>query len=65
MLVDVSLVLVLLRLHLLPLLLVEGPVVVVPTPTGPAARLLSSRLAMCAISLRTSGSDVGGHVIYL
>ena len=43
---------------------VEGPVVVVPTPTGPAARPLSSRLAACAISLRASGSDVDGRVVY-
>ena len=43
---------------------IEGPVVVVPTPTGLAAPPLSSRLAMCAISLRASGSDVGGHEVY-
>ena len=43
---------------------VEGPVVVVPTPTGPAARPLSSRLATFAISLRASGSDVGGREVY-
>ena len=39
---------------------VEGPVVVVPTPTGPAARPLSLRLAACTISLCASGSDIGG-----
>ena len=44
---------------------VEGLVVVVPTPTGPTASLLSSRLAACAISLRASGSNVGGCVVYL
>ena len=38
--------------------------VVVPTPTGPVACPLSSRLATCAISLRASGSDVGGRVVY-
>ena len=43
---------------------VEGPVVVVPTPTGPAACLLSSLLAACAISLCASGSNVGGHEVY-
>ena len=39
---------------------VEGPVVVVPTPTDPAAPPLSSRLAACTITLRPSGSDVTG-----
>ena len=43
---------------------VEGPVVVVPTPTGPAARPLSSHLASCAISLCANGSNVGGHEVY-
>ena len=43
---------------------VEGPVVVVPTPTGPSARSLSLRLAACDISLRANGSDVGGHEVY-
>ena len=43
---------------------VEGQVVVVPTPTGPAARPLSSHLAAFAISQRASGSDVGGHEVY-
>ena len=43
---------------------VEGPVVVVPTPTDPSAHPLSSRLAACAISLCASRSDVGGHVVY-
>ena len=38
--------------------------VVVPTPMGPAAHPLSSRLAACAISLRVSGSDVGGREVY-
>ena len=40
---------------------VEGPVVVVPTPTGPAAPPLSSRLAACTITLRPSGGVVGGR----
>ena len=43
---------------------VEALVVVVPTPTGPAACPLSSRLAACAISLRASGSDIGGRQVY-
>ena len=43
---------------------VEGPVVVVPTPTDPAAPPLSSRLAACTVTLRASGSDVGGREVY-
>ena len=43
---------------------VEGPVVVVPTPTDTAAPPLSSRLAACTITLRASGSDVGGREVY-
>ena len=43
---------------------VEGPVVVVPTPTDPTAPPLSSRLAACLITLRPSGSNVGGHEVY-
>ena len=43
---------------------VEGSVVVVPTPTGPTACLSSSRLAVCAICLRASGSDIGGLQVY-
>ena len=43
---------------------IEGPVVVVPTPTDPAAPPLSSRLAACTITLRASGSDVGGREDY-
>ena len=43
---------------------VEGPVVVVSTPTDPATPPLSSRLAACTITLRASGSDVGGHEVY-
>ena len=43
---------------------VEGPVVVVPTPTDPVAPPLSSRLAACTITLRASGSDVGGREVY-
>ena len=43
---------------------VEGPVVVVPTPTDPAAPPLSSRLAACTITRRASGSDVGGREVY-
>ena len=43
---------------------VEGPVVVVSTPTGPTALPLSSRLAACIITLRASGSDVGGSEVY-
>ena len=43
---------------------VEDPVVVVPTPTGPSARPLSSRLVACVISLRASGSDFGGREVY-
>ena len=38
--------------------------VVVPTPTDPAASPLSSRLAAYTITLRASGSDVGGREIY-
>ena len=38
--------------------------VVVPTPTGPSARLVSSRLAACAISLHASGSNIGGREVY-
>ena len=44
---------------------VEGPVVVVPTPTDPAAPPLSSRLAACTIILRANGSDVSGREVYL
>ena len=43
---------------------VEGPVVVLPTPTDPAAPPLSSRLAACTITLRPSGSDVDGREVY-
>ena len=43
---------------------VEGLVVVVPTPTDPAAPPLSSRLAACTITLRPSGSDIGGREVY-
>ena len=43
---------------------IEGPVVVVPTPTGPAAPPLSSRLAACTIILRPSGSDVARREVY-
>ena len=43
---------------------VEGPVVVVPTPTIPAAPPLSLRLAACTITLHASGSDVGGREVY-
>ena len=43
---------------------VEGPVVVVPTPTGPAAPPLSSRLVVCTITLHPSGSDVARHEVY-
>ena len=43
---------------------VEGPVVVVPTPTDPAAPPLSSRLAACTITLHPSGCDVGGREDY-
>ena len=43
---------------------VEGPVVVVPTPTDPAAPPLSSRLAACTITLRPSGSNVAGREVY-
>ena len=39
--------------------------VVVPTPMGPAALPLSLRLAACAISLRASGSNIGGCEVYL
>ena len=42
----------------------EGPVVVVPTPTDPAAPPLSLRLAACTITLRPSGSDVSGREVY-
>ena len=38
--------------------------VVVPTPTSPDAHPLSSRLATCAISLRSSGSNVGVPEVY-
>ena len=38
--------------------------VVVPTPTDPAAPPLSSRLAACTITMRASGSDVGGCEVY-
>ena len=43
---------------------VEGPVVVVPTPTGSATPPLSSRLAACTITLRPSRSDVAGRQVY-
>ena len=43
---------------------VEGPVVVVSTPTDPAAPPLSFRLAACTITLRASGSNIGGHEVY-
>ena len=43
---------------------VEGPVVVVPTPTGPAAPSLSLRLAACTITLHPSGSNVAGREVY-
>ena len=43
---------------------VEGPVVVVPTPTDPAAPPLSSPLAACTITLCANGSDVGGREVY-
>ena len=43
---------------------VEGPVVVLPTPTDPAAPPLSSQLAACTITLRPSGSNVGGREAY-
>ena len=43
---------------------VEGPVVVVSTPTDPTAPPLSSRLAACTIILRANGSDVGGREVY-
>ena len=43
---------------------VEGPVVVLPTPTDPAAPSLSSWLAACTITLCPSGSDVGGREVY-
>ena len=43
---------------------VEGPVVVVPSPMNIAAPPLSSRLAACTITLRASGSDVGGREVY-
>ena len=35
-----------------------------PTPTDPTAPPLSSRLAACTITLRSSGSDVGGREVY-
>ena len=38
--------------------------VVVPTPTDPAAPPLSSRLATCTITLRPNGSNVGGREVY-
>ena len=38
--------------------------VVVPTPSDPAAPPLSLRLAACAISLHASGSDIGGLEVY-
>ena len=38
--------------------------VVLPTPTDPVAPPLSSRLAACTITLRASGSDVGGREVY-
>ena len=43
---------------------IKGPMVVVATPTGPDAPLLFARLAACAISLRASGSDIGGCEVY-
>ena len=43
---------------------VEDPVVVVPTPTGPAACHLSLRLAACAISLLSNESDICGRQVY-
>ena len=43
---------------------VEGPVVVLPTPTDPAAPPLSSQLVACTITLRPSRSDVGGREVY-
>ena len=43
---------------------VEGPMVVVSTPTDPAAPPLSSRLAACTITLRPSGNNVGGREVY-
>ena len=38
--------------------------VVVSTPTDPAAPPLSSRSAACTITLRASGSDVSGCEVY-
>ena len=38
--------------------------VVMSTPTDPAAPPLSSRLAACTIILRASGSDIGGREVY-
>ena len=38
--------------------------VVVPTPTDTAAPPLSSRLTTCIITLRASGSNVGGREVY-
>ena len=43
---------------------VEGPVVVVSTPTDPAAPPLSSRLAACTITLHANGSDVARREVY-
>ena len=43
---------------------IEGPVVGLPTPMDPAAPPLSSHLAACIITLRPSGSDVGGQEVY-
>ena len=43
---------------------IEGPMVVLPTPTDPAAPPLSLWLAACTITLRPSGSDVGGREVY-
>ena len=43
---------------------VEGPMVDLPTPTDPAAPPLSLRLAACTITLRSSGSNVGGREVY-
>ena len=43
---------------------VEGPVVVVSTPTDHVAPPLSSRLAACTITFCASGSDVGGRKVF-
>ena len=43
---------------------IEGPVIVVPTPTDPATPPLSSRLAACTITLRPSGRAVAGREDY-